>query len=312
MAAMEDVLLYTATKPQSQADIASQLQVTKTTRDPIVLTSLRIPCSKETCDEMGRYQLKLDSWRRAKDLQTIVLLGDFVDALAVFVRQRRNRLDGVTPEAHLLDRREPDPAWVEEYFVSLHSSITCWERDGKGGEAIDKLAERHARCSPAWRGIEGNWRRDCVWVQEHLRDSNSQYVESRPDVVGGRLLGRLQLIVTVLDPTRQNTKEKPLRYTGALVELFKWRNKGRIHETHGMFEVEKWPANTSVKPRDLGPLRFYDIPTILHCAHLIPANPAQSFFYVNNWVNWEAYNTIYDPDFEEKNLSAAKKWAKRL
>lgn len=61
MAAIENALLYTATKPELQANIIFQLQVTKITRDPIVLTSLRILCSKETCDEMGKYQLKLNS-----------------------------------------------------------------------------------------------------------------------------------------------------------------------------------------------------------------------------------------------------------
>lgn len=64
-----------------------------------------------------------------------------------------------------------------------------------------------------------------------------------------------------------------------------------------MFEVGRWPANTSGQPRTLGAKRFYEILTVIHCAHLIPIDASNSVFYVNNWINWEAYNTIYGPDF---------------
>ena len=129
-------------------------------------------------------------------------------------------------------------------------------------------------------------------------------------MLSGRLLGQLQLIVTVVDSVRQDSRGKAPRYTGALIELFKWRNGGRVHATHGMFEVEKWPASSSGSLRNLGPLRFYPISTVINTAHLVPTNVSASKFYVNNWVNWEAYNTIYDPDFLDTNRQAAVKLAR--
>ena len=47
VAAMKDVLLYTQSRPQSQADRDNQTQVTKPTREQRDLTMLEIPCSKE-------------------------------------------------------------------------------------------------------------------------------------------------------------------------------------------------------------------------------------------------------------------------
>ena len=145
-------------------------------------------------------------------------------------------------------------------------------------------------------------------MQEQASDQT--FIQHRPKVLDGRLLGQLQLIVTVVDPKRQNDKNKALKYTEALIELFKWRNGGRVNDTHGMFEVKKWPVSSSKHPRKLGPLRFYKIPTVISCAHLVPANALATEFYVNNWVNWESYNTIYDPDFLDSNHRAAVKLAK--
>ena len=105
----------------------------------------------------------------------------------------------------------------------------------------------------------------------------------------------------VVNPMRQSDKNKALKYIGALIELFKWRNEGPVHDTHGMFEVEKWPVSILEHSRNLGPLRFYKIPTVISCAHLVPADILANKLYVNNWVNWESYNTIYDSDFLDNN-----------
>ena len=131
-------------------------------------------------------------------------------------------------------------------------------------------------------------------------------------MLSGRFLGQLQLIVAVVDPVKRDEKNKPVTYTAALVELFRWRNGGQVHNTHGMFEVEKWPASSSSRPRNLGPLRFYETQSVINCAHLVPADVLGTRFYVNNWASWEAYNTIYNPDFLESNRQAVARLARQF
>ena len=130
MAAMADILLFSQTKPQSQADLDSIIQVTKPTRDPIDLTRINIACCEEVEAEMRLQRLKVTCWRRAKDMDDVVEVPGFLDALAVFVQERRSKDKGMVTASHLMDRREPDSAWVEDYYVSLHNSLFCWERDG--------------------------------------------------------------------------------------------------------------------------------------------------------------------------------------
>ena len=43
--------------------------------------------------------------------------------------------------------------------------------------------------------------------------------------------------MTVADPERFTSKDKPITYSGAFVELYNWRNGGQIYEIHGMIEL---------------------------------------------------------------------------
>ena len=59
MAAMDDVLLFTLTQPQSQADVDSQIQVIRHTRDPIDLTNVGIPCCEKAKAEIKERRLNV-------------------------------------------------------------------------------------------------------------------------------------------------------------------------------------------------------------------------------------------------------------
>jgi hypothetical protein len=48
---------------------------------------------------------------------------DFIDALAVFVRESRKQFDGVPIMNASTVRRESDSSWVEGMLVVLHLSI---------------------------------------------------------------------------------------------------------------------------------------------------------------------------------------------
>lgn len=125
MAAMKDVLLFTQTNPQSQADVDSQSQVTTPTRDPIDLTALGIPCGKEEAADMEEYGLKSACWRQARSVGDMIEIYDFLDALAVFVRESKIKNDGTGAAQANADRQENNPAWVGDYYISIHSSLKC-------------------------------------------------------------------------------------------------------------------------------------------------------------------------------------------
>ena len=85
VAAMKDVLLYTQSRLQSQADRDNQTQVTKPTREQRDLTMLEIPCSEEDQARMDKERVDVKCWRTARNIGTALGIPGFLDALAVFV-----------------------------------------------------------------------------------------------------------------------------------------------------------------------------------------------------------------------------------
>jgi hypothetical protein len=98
-------------------------------------------------------------------------------------------LAGVRLIDAMLDQREADPTWVNEFLVALHPSLHCWRPEGKNSLEINALSKEIVRCSLQWRGGT-KWRRDFVWVQEYnLPDSGGKGSMARP--LHGRLVGQL-------------------------------------------------------------------------------------------------------------------------
>jgi len=70
-----------------------------------------------------------------------------------------------------------------------------------------------------------------------------------------------------------------------------------------MVELEDWPHNQAVNTRALGPCRFYNMAIIIRSAHIVPATAG--IYYINNYINWDQYNTLYDPDFISNGVKDA-------
>ncbi|KAI9840208.1 MAG: hypothetical protein M1837_001836 [Sclerophora amabilis] len=303
--AMEDILTHGQSVPRSMADIRMQTLITRPSR-PMNLEKLRWRMTPADRTDLRAAGLDPKRWRRASFVAAETGIEDLLPALAAFTRESRIRLDGVTPDESRLDRREPDPNWIGQHFVAVHASIKCWKRGGKDSDDPEALTEESVRCSPAWQGRVDNWRQDYVWVQEREAVSNSH----NGGALDGKLLGQLQLVVTIIDHERRDALGKPHVYAGALVEIWHPRNRGLSLEIHGMVEVERWPESRARQPRNLGQRRFYGMSTILRSAHVIPARDKVS--YVNNYIDWDQYNTLYEPDFLNNGTRIAERFVAQV
>jgi hypothetical protein len=310
---MDDVLLHARSEAISQMDKEDTLEVNTVVRTPTKLSAWGIRTLEHHTSRMLQGVFKVPyscEWTNVSCLQEATGIPHLTRAIAAFVQDKRTsgRPGRQVEASDDAERRSiQDFAWAEDLFISIHSSLTCWQRDGKDPSNSDRRIRHICRCQPDWNGRAGNWRRDTVWVQ----DENAS--TGLPDNIAGSYIGRLQCILKILDPDN-GAESRSTTYTGAIVQLMKWRNNGEVHKIHGMAEVEPWPANPVINPRTLGELRVYDISRILHSAHVIPRGltPDDKVQLVNSWINFEEYNRVYDPDFMENNKAAAKQWSKRL
>jgi hypothetical protein len=101
-----------------------------------------------------------------------------------------------------------------------------------------------------------------------------------------------------------------VQYTEALIDLLHFRHSGNVHSIHGMIEAKDWPQTTSQSPRNIGYRCFFDMGMILRSAYVIPSGN-DGIYYINNYVDWDQYNTIFDPEFLANGIKEADRIAKQ-
>lgn len=255
-------------------------------------------------------------WRQASTVARVTNQPGFLDALAVFVREERRRARGERSTNFALNRKEDDCSWVGDYLVCIHPSISCWKNDRDDGTNADVRVKEFVRCDPRWQR-KGQWRHDYVWVQEYPdADDHQRYP------LQGRLPAQMLVILSVLDlQCPQTTRKAPVKasvYTGAFLDVYSLRDQGRQNSRHGMIEARRHVHVVSSSLRSLGHRRFYHLGLIQRSAHLVPSLDDESeVYYINSYIDWDQYSTVYDPDFLSKDLAIAQsiakqhKWVKR-
>ncbi len=238
-------------------------------------------------------------WRIASEIAKMTHIESFLNELSIFIRESRRKKSEIKSNKYQMNWKEIDFFWINDYFVSVHVSIECWRREDKDSTNSEKLTSKRIQCASAWQRQMLNWRCDYVYVQEYAENDqeNSDIVEALND----RLMRQLQIIITVHDSLRQNDNEKSVQYSRALIELLKLKNNEVLDALHDMIEVEQWSKNTVKKSRYLECRWFYNMSTILRSAHLI-STESKKFFYVNNYIDWDTFNILYEESFLKKKV----------
>ena len=89
----------------------------------------------------------------------------------------------------------------------------------------------------------------------------------------------------VADPKSFTDKGKPITYIGVFVKLYNQRNRGQVHEIHGIIELEKMRTSMAKYPHNLDVHCIVKISSILHSTHVVLRNQERIVFYVNNYIN---------------------------
>ena len=77
-----------------------------------------------------------------------------------------------------------------------------------------------------------------------------------------------------------------------------------------MIEVEPSLESQAKNPRKLGHRRFYEMSNVIRSAHVVPAGKGRS--YINNYIDWDQYNTLYDVDFINNGTRVADRVAREF
>ena len=108
--------------------------------------------------------------------------------------------------------------------------------------------------------------------------------------------------VTVADPEQFTPNGKPVIYTGAIVKLYNLRNRGQVHKIDGIVEREKICVSITKNSRNLGAHRIIEISLVLRSIHVVLRDQDKVVFYVNNYIDKDQFNSLYDPDWIKKGI----------
>ena len=79
-----------------------------------------------------------------------------------------------------------------------------------------------------------------------------------------------------------------------------------------MVELDKWHASTVENPRNLGAHHIIEVSSVLRSAHVVPRDQDKMVFYVNNYIDGDQFNQLYDADWFNKDIRNADAVACKL
>ena len=170
------------------------------------------------------------------------------------------------------------------------------------------MNEEKVRYAPHWRE-KNKWREYCVWIQK--TDSDNNYKTTNSVKSSGRRVRGLKFIIIVFDHERIKADETSHEYIKAFIERLNWIVDEKLNIIYDMFEARVSSKNKSKKLKKLNHRRFYDLCNIIRNVHLISTNQSCTRFFVNNFLDWDQYNTIFDSKFIRNEIRYADEWSER-
>ena len=79
-----------------------------------------------------------------------------------------------------------------------------------------------------------------------------------------------------------------------------------------MIELEKIDASTAEHHCNLDTHQIIEISLVLRSAYIISRDQDKFVFYVNNYIDWDQFNQLYNPDWMDKGIKNADTVACKL
>lgn len=92
------------------------------------------------------------------------------------------------------------------------------------------------------------------------------------------------------DPKLFISKNKPIIYIKAFVQLYNQKNHRQIFEINGIIKLEKIYILIAKNFCNLGAHQIIKILLVLHSAYIISMDKNKLVFNVNNYIDWDKLN----------------------
>lgn len=210
-------------------------------------------------------------------------LFDAVKSIVIASRSKASRSNGI--DKMDLTNDDGETSESKSWFVRVHSSVKCPPNEVKlDNSAGDKVVR--AYCSPNWQK-SGTWKRDHIWLREQ-RAMTGTAIRGRPEYLNGKVIGHIQLMMTVLDPDMLRERGKRVYYPCVFVKLLQPLWQGTVNDIHGMVELSELETFSFGGSISHSQYQAYAIDAVIRPAHVVPTGrPGR--FYLNHYVDVDQY-----------------------
>ncbi len=262
---------------------------TRLTRDSLKFVLL----DEQNKSHVRRWNSIMNSkyWCWIIDLVVMLKISNLISILIAFVKEKRRIANDHLNISENKHRRERNSTWMNNWYVNIHDSLTCWVRNEHDLMNIKKLMKKKMRCKSQWQNKHDSWRRDFVWIQEkenRIQNNTSNHFQDK-------IINQLQTILTIVNSKRVDVNDKSIKYCDVLLSLLKSRNDEVFNEINEMIELRAWKQKSSNNLRFFDCHRFFDVSVVIKSVHVM--SNEKNDYYVNNYSNWDTYNIVYDEDF---------------
>jgi hypothetical protein len=174
------------------------------------------------------------NWCLIHELATRINAFDLISILTAFVREKRRATIEISSDVRKKFRRKKNVTWINDYYVNIHESLTCWIRSEHDYLNIKKLNEKKVRCKSRWQNKIDNWKRDFVWIQEDIEFID----EIDCSAFRKKIIKQLQLIMTIINSQRVDEHHKSIKYCEIFVNVMKSRNNERFNDIIEMISLK--------------------------------------------------------------------------
>ena len=125
-----------------------------------------------------------------------------------------------------------------------------------------------------------------------------------------RRVKQLKFMIIVFDHERIKTDERSCEYIKIFIERLNWIIDKKLNIIYDMFEARVSSRNKSKKFRKLNHCCFYNLCNIIRNVHFVLTNQSCTRFFINNFIDWDQYNTIFDSEFIRNRIYYIDEWLK--
>lgn len=79
-----------------------------------------------------------------------------------------------------------------------------------------------------------------------------------------------------------------------------------------MIKLEKYPILRVENPLNQSGQRFYKILKVLQVAHVVPRDTGGNTSYLNNYIDWNQLNQLYDSEWQTNETQSANTFIQKL